>query len=162
VTLPASFPLSMSQVATELGRSLPLSMNDPMVLALASKPNLPASFSDLLGQSGHVNANGTVQQFGTFDYRVNFTGTPFFSPIGGYISTLQESTTSQNLAVFSTDLHPSWTGKILVTNTSLGRSLKLSFVGNGQWGGPSGGGAGGIGIFANAGATYNFTIYPSN
>jgi hypothetical protein len=162
MTLPASFPLSMSQIATELGLSLPLSINHPWVLALAAKPTLPVSFSDLLGQSGHVNANGTVQQQSAFVFYVDFTGTPFFSVSGGYIWRLEEANSAANLSVFSTDLHPTYTGNVIATNTTLGRSLVLSYVGNGQWGGSAGGGAGGIGIFSNAGATYNFTIYPSN
>ncbi|MGN6084922.1 hypothetical protein [Trinickia sp.] len=163
MTLPASFPLSMSQVATELGLSLPLSLNHPWVIALGGVgPTLPLGFSDLLGQSGHVNANGTVQQISNVDYRVNLTGTPFFSRFGGYISTLEETTFSTNLLVSNTDLHPTYTGKIKIINTTLGDSLVLSYIGSGQWGGATGGGAGGIGIFGHAGATYNFTIYPSN
>lgn len=51
MTLPSSFPLSMSQVAAELGKSLPLSLLNPDVVALAGKSGPPVSFSDLLGKS---------------------------------------------------------------------------------------------------------------
>ena len=167
MTLPASFPLSMSQISSELGLSVvfdwPLSIDNPLILALAGKTSLPVSFSDLLGQSGHVISNGTVQQRGTFDYYVNLpSSSVFFSRSGGYISTLEETTSDQNLLLTMTDPHPSFTGNIKVTNATLNRSLILSYIGNGQWGGPSGGGVGGIGIFGHAGSTYTFTIYPAN
>ncbi|MCA8203202.1 hypothetical protein LGM71_19300 [Burkholderia sp. AU33545] len=60
MTLPASFPLSMSQIATELGLSLPLSINHPWVIALAGKSALPVSFSDLLGKSGRWDGAATA------------------------------------------------------------------------------------------------------
>lgn len=67
MTLPASFPLSMSQVAAELGTTLPLSLLDPSVVALAGKSGPPVSMSDLLGKSANgplvnatmVGANGS-------------------------------------------------------------------------------------------------------
>lgn len=161
--LPNFFPISMSQVATELGLSLPLSMQHSWVMALADKTAPPVSFSDLLGQSGHVNASGSVQQRTNSDFFVDLPTTAvFFSRTGGYISQLEESTLGNDLLVSSTSFPvPGYTGKIKVTNTTLGRSLVLSYIGSAQWGGASGGGAGGIGIFGNAGSTYNFTIYPS-
>lgn len=42
----------MSDVAAEIGLSLPLSLNHPTVLTLAGKSGLPVSMSDLLGKSG--------------------------------------------------------------------------------------------------------------
>ena len=58
MTLPASGPISMSQVAAELGISATgLSLNDSRVRALAGKPSGAISFADLLGKSaaGVVN-----------------------------------------------------------------------------------------------------------
>ncbi|MDN8066209.1 hypothetical protein [Burkholderia vietnamiensis] len=52
MTLPASFPMPMSQIAIELGLALPLSISHPWVIALAGKSALPVSFSDLLGKTG--------------------------------------------------------------------------------------------------------------
>ena len=49
MSLPTTPPISMSQVATELGTSLPLSMDNGAVLALAGKTSLPCSMYDLLG-----------------------------------------------------------------------------------------------------------------
>ena len=51
MTLPASFPLSMSQVATELGVALPLSLDAANVRSLAGVATGPISFSNLLGKS---------------------------------------------------------------------------------------------------------------
>ena len=51
MTLPVDFPLSMSQVAAELDRPLPLSLLDPEVIALAGKTSGPIHMSDLLGKS---------------------------------------------------------------------------------------------------------------
>jgi hypothetical protein len=60
MTLPVSFPMSMSQIATELGLSLPLSINHTWVIALAGKSGLPVSFSDLLGKSGRWDGTKTA------------------------------------------------------------------------------------------------------
>jgi len=53
MTLPASFPLSMSQVNTELGRATnaTTSLTESAVRTLAQKPSGAVSFSDLLGKA---------------------------------------------------------------------------------------------------------------
>lgn len=52
MTLPASGPISMSDIAAELGISAQgLSLGDSRVRALAGKPSGPISFSDLYGKS---------------------------------------------------------------------------------------------------------------
>lgn len=149
----------MSAVATELGTSLPLSVNNPWVIALAGKTGLPLSASDLLGKSGNVNTTQTVQQAGNFNYFISVSNLPFFD---AQINSIGETNAAAYLAVRSANTPSIYTGKIKVTNTTLGRSLVLSYVGGGVWGGSSGGGAGGIGISFAAGQTFNFTIYPSN
>ena len=72
MTLPATFPLTMSQVAAELGTTLPLSLLDPRVVSLAGKSGPPVSMSDLLGKSAF---NGdTTMVAGTYGSDSNITG----------------------------------------------------------------------------------------
>jgi hypothetical protein len=66
MTLPASFPLSMSQVATELGVALPLSLNAPNVLTLAGLGAPPISMSNLLGKSNFTPVTNTYSAAGSF------------------------------------------------------------------------------------------------
>lgn len=56
MALPASGPLSASQINVELGRAVgaAFSMNDAAVRSLAGKPSGPISFSDLLGKSART------------------------------------------------------------------------------------------------------------
>jgi len=55
MTLTATGALSMQDVATEIGASLPLSLNSALVIGLANKSALPVSFNDLYGKSGNAN-----------------------------------------------------------------------------------------------------------
>lgn len=67
MTLPTTKPISMSQVAAELGLSFPLSLTDSRVRALAGKATGTISLTDLLGKtaSGIVNPinGGTLMNF---------------------------------------------------------------------------------------------------
>lgn len=62
MTLPASGPITIGMVAAELGISLPLSLGDPRVRALAGGPSGPISLGQLRGKSTYtpmtVTANG--------------------------------------------------------------------------------------------------------
>lgn len=51
MTLPTTLPISMSDIATELGISPPFSLGDAACLALAGKTALPVSMSDFLGKT---------------------------------------------------------------------------------------------------------------
>lgn len=55
MTTTSSGALSMLDIATEMGQSLPLSANSSMVLGLGGKSSLPISFSDLYGKNGNLN-----------------------------------------------------------------------------------------------------------
>jgi hypothetical protein len=156
MTLPAAFPLSMSQIATELGLSLPLSINHPWVIALAGKTALPVSFSDLLGKSGHCNASGTVRMDaggGNIFYLVNVV--PNVQFFDSQISQIIEQQIGPPIGVTAANTPTAYTGSLIVTNTTLNRSSVLTYVGSGEWAGDSG-----IGLYGNDGQTYNFTIYP--
>ncbi|MCO1349255.1 hypothetical protein L0Z31_17470 (plasmid) [Burkholderia vietnamiensis] len=153
MTLPASFPLSMSQVATELGLSLPLSMSNSWVIALAGKSALPVSFSNLLGKTGRFDGNLTTQSGGTSPPTVKvIPNTTFF---GGTIATVASNTGGGCSLVFSST--PNWTGKIRITNNTLGLSAVFTFAGGNLWTTSTGGG-----FIGTVGSTYSFTILPSS
>lgn len=59
MTLPASAPISLGDVLTEIrrinpSRALPISLGDADVRALAGKPSGPISLSDLYGKSSYI------------------------------------------------------------------------------------------------------------
>lgn len=65
MTLPLSPPISMSQVLAELrvtnpGRSLPISLGDADVRALAGVPSGPVSLSHLYGKTSYIGMSGSV------------------------------------------------------------------------------------------------------
>jgi hypothetical protein len=150
MTLPSSPPLSGSQVATELGLSLPLSFNHAWVIALAGKSALPVSFSDLLGKSGHFNGNLVTGAAG-ITFEVDFTNSFFF---GGQLQYFRQQTTS-TLLMFSSA--PNWNGNIIVTNTTSGVSSTLTKTNSTQWNGSAP-----QGMLGLNGSTNNITVYPSN
>lgn len=72
MTLQSSPPISLGDVANELGIALPLSLGDSRVLTLAGKSGPPISLSDLLGKgsggasgggSANVNVTSTQQNY---------------------------------------------------------------------------------------------------
>lgn len=66
MTLPATGPISMSQVATELGISATgLSLNDSRVRALAGKPSGAISMADLRGKSAVIREPATGDNYST-------------------------------------------------------------------------------------------------
>jgi hypothetical protein len=158
MTLPASFPLSMSQIATELGLSLPLSINHPWILQLAQKSGLPLSFSDLLGKSGRFDGNSTGQSTGGSPPFANFN-CPFFGGILGAYNTAFP-TSGQCQMTASTTPAPNWSGKIFVKNNTTGVSVvmyKTTWLGNPVWQVDSN-----PANLVRLGITDNFTITPSN
>ncbi len=65
MTLPASAPISMTQVMDELrtvtpARAYPISLGDADVRALAGVPSGPISLTNLLGKSAYVAMSGSV------------------------------------------------------------------------------------------------------
>ena len=153
MTLPAAFPLSMSQVATELGLSLPLSMNHAWVLALAGKADLPMSLSDLLGKTGSFNGNLSVA--GGVNYANFHNGTPWFSTT---LNVLGDGGGGTSYASLEMQSGSTWTANISVKNNTTNTTCVFSphsstewrFVGAYQ------------GTLIRSGYTDNFTILPSN
>lgn len=151
MTLPASFPLAMSQVANELGLSLPLSMSNPWVIALAGKSALPVSFSNLLGKTGRYDGSNTVSSGPVYSISLN---NPFF---GGTLNTLSQQGTGNLTLGFS--LAPNWNVNIRVINNSSGASAILTKQNSTTW---FLAGASGSILITRSGNTDNFTILPSN
>lgn len=147
MTLPASFPLSMSQIATELGLSLPLSINHAWVIALAGKSVLPVSFSDLLGKSGHFGG-GLVGSGAGSVLAVSFSSAPFF---GGVLASMTQQSNSLTLTFSSA---PNWSGNINVTNTTISVSSVLTKQNSTTW-------IGNGNLLPTNGVTNNITVYPS-
>lgn len=90
MTLPASFPLSMSQVNTELGRATnaTTSLLESAVRGLAGVPSGPVSFSNLLGKAsliatGHNDSRNYISSTGAgnADAFPNVTTTGGIAPI---------------------------------------------------------------------------------
>lgn len=154
MTLPASFPMSMSQIATELGLSLPLSISHAWVIALAGKSALPVSFSDLLGQTGTATGNATGTSGG------GGVTAPFSSPwFRGQISQLGATSGGApgNTVSMLFSSAPNWSGNILLKNNTTNASIVLSKFNSTAWQVNSN-----PGNIVRAGVTDNFTIQPSN
>ena len=66
MTLQTSGAISMSQIAAELGLSLPLSLTDSRVVGLAGKGSPPINFSDLYGKSNIRPITVTVNPTNVF------------------------------------------------------------------------------------------------
>ena len=152
MTLPVSFPLSMSQIATEMGRALPLGLLDPWVLALAAKGGAPLGFGDLLGKTGRYDGNNAVS--GVNPAIISLSN-PFFS---GTISSMSQSTTNGNLAL-SFSSAPNWSGNIFAKNNTTGVSAVLGKQNSTTW---SANGVSGNILALREGFTDSFTILPSN
>lgn len=69
MALPSSLPISMSQVAAELGVALPLSLTDSRVRALAGVASGPISLSNLVGKSNAVTVVNIAETSLTAGYR---------------------------------------------------------------------------------------------
>ncbi|MDN7993586.1 hypothetical protein QZM97_26255 [Burkholderia orbicola] len=152
MTLPASFPISMTQIATELGRALPLALLDSWVVALAGKSGAPVSFSDLRGKTGRYDGNNAIGGVNPASISLN---NPFFS---GTLSSVSQSTTNGNMTL-SFSVAPNWSGNIFVKNNTTGASAVLSKQNSTTW---AVNGASGSILALREGDTDNFTILPSN
>jgi hypothetical protein len=138
MTLQSTPPISIGNVATELGLSLPLSLGHAWVIALAGKSALPVSLGDLLGKTGTCNqtslcsseANGLIISLGLdplFGGQLNYFGTVHNVPGGTYSAQLQFYTgTGAPLT--------NWTGNFKITNNTTGASLVLPPMGGYAWG----------------------------
>jgi hypothetical protein len=151
MTLPASFPLSMSQIATELGLSLPLSLGHAWVLQLGGVGGLPLSFSSLLGKTGRFDGSLSCSSGGG-GQTISFGSAPFF---GGQLNGATANGTSgtTNLGFLSA---PNWSGNIKLINNTTGISLVLGKSNSTTWT------AGFVSNLLRGGQTDSFTLIPSS
>lgn len=154
MTLPASFPLSMSQIAAEIGASLPLSLLDPRVLGLAGKTGAPVSFSDLLGKTGRFDGNASTTS--TFGLITLFSNVPW---MGGQLYSLNGiygGPGGASTSLVFTGAPTSYLGNIQVINNTTGVSVVLPNVNSTTWGNSSAP----PGNLQRNGITDNFTVIP--
>lgn len=158
MTLPAAFPLSMSQVATELGLSLPLSLSHAWVEALARKTALPVSFSDLLGKTGRFDGNLTVNLTDGSTYAEIDTSLSFFNI--SITAIYSSNANGGQLGIFATGTPPASISKVLLKNNTTGASAVLGPPISGQaW--TATGVSNWNNIVRTSHITDNFTILPS-
>jgi hypothetical protein len=141
--------LSLSQVATELGLSLPLSLGHAWIIALAGKQALPVSFSDLLGKSGRFDGNCST----TIGKFIRFGDAPFF---GTQLQSCDISNGTMTQLIFET-APVAYSGNVLVRNNTLGVSVVCAYAINGnEWHGPYNPN------LIRTNANDSFTVLPSN
>lgn len=130
MTLPASFPISMSQIANELGLSLPMSINHPWALSLIGKSGFPISLSDFFGRTARFD--GSIAATGSSPYgTITFSGSPFFN------TTLEYALTASNSGNIIFNSAPSWQGNLRLRNNTTGVSAVFAPLGGSfpnQWG----------------------------
>lgn len=133
MTLPVSPPISMSQIASELRKSLPLSIQDPWVLALANKSGPPISFSDLLGKTGSFNGPVTIQMGSGVNFGNRSSITSLGSFFGATISGIDGYDATATSARITFNSPPNWSGTIKITNQNVGASGILTKQNSTTW-----------------------------
>lgn len=149
MTLPASGPLFLSQIADELVISASgLSLNHAWVRALAQKPGGAISYADLRGRTGKINTSYATNPSSPATNPIILFGYPDL--FGGNLyelSALQTgggSTMSLTLtfqgAVDGLPVRepPVYAGNFRVTNQSTGHTYVLPKIGTAFWGGTFG------------------------
>lgn len=169
MTLPSSFPLSMSQIATELGLSLPLSINHPWVITLAGKSALPVSFSDLLDRSGRYDGSALAQSTGGQFPTIYATLYPAMM-FGGTLSTIGFNNAPGNVWTLTISFSapptpgvfpPHWSGNLKVTNNTTNTSFVLPQTSTYVWSITQTSASNPYANVVRLGQTDSFTILPS-
>jgi hypothetical protein len=121
MTLPVG-SLSMSQIAAELGLSLPLSLQHAWVRALAQVSGAACDFNSLRGKTGRFDGNLPTQASAGFF--ITFNNAPFF---GGGLQTAQYIVNTGEADIFFNALPAAWRGNLLLRNNSTGAQAVLAF-----------------------------------
>jgi hypothetical protein len=135
MTLPASGPISMSQVSVELGlaANYPLSLNNSWVRYLGQVAQSGVvSFLNLLGKTATYNGPAPSGVSGAYAI---FPSPPWFGGVLQEIDVFGPSGGNEFLLWFSQGASlPNWPNNIKVTNLTTGVSAVFTPVGNGyQW-----------------------------
>jgi hypothetical protein len=120
MTLPASGPITMSQVAVELG----LAANYPLDLG-----NSWCRYLGVMPQSGAMNMSSLLGKTGRFDGNCATVSGDTINPGGGMFGgnfNYFLSLNGQNTLLFSNA--PNWPNNIRVRNNTIGQSVVLSPV----------------------------------
>lgn len=127
MALPSSPPITMAQVAAELGVSLPLSLGDSRVRTLAGKPSGNISMLDLLGKS-------SVTAVINVTYRANYIREE------NYEEYYEDSAACTVSVPGGTITSATWTiisGAVAYTSTSGFNRTYYGFEYSGYWGDPT-------------------------
>jgi hypothetical protein len=160
MTLPVSGPISLSQIANEVGLSLPISINHPWLLTLTNKAGLPVSFSDFYGKTGRYDGSLICQSEGSSQV-IEFGSSPWF---GGQLSNLaavQNIFTGQYSLILGCASPPNWSGHLLVRKNTSEVSIILPKMDSVDWG-LQGSSPVTPANLLRIGNTHSFTIVPSN
>lgn len=160
MTLPVSGPISLSQIANEVGLSLPVSINHPWLLTLINKPGLPVSFSDFYGKAGRYDGSLLCQSEGGSQV-IQFSSSPWF---GGQLSNLvavQNIFTGQYSLILGCASAPNWGGNLSVRNNTTGVSIVLPKMDSVDWGLQGSSPVTPTNLL-RLGNTDSFTVLPSN
>lgn len=125
MTLPASGPMTMGQIAFEVNvSSTGLSLNHSWVRTLAGLLSGPIGFANLQGKTGRLDGNFATDSNGA---DVILNNAPFF---GSQLNTLEQvQGASPKVTLFIGEgSGVIWTGAITVYNNSSGQSARLVYT----------------------------------
>ncbi len=131
MTLPVSGPISMFNVATELGITAPaISLNHPWVRALAQIPSGAISMFSLLGKSGNFAGIGNVIG-GAIQMPM-----PFFGGGTNGVSEVEQTNNGNGtytIQLFLSPAPPVYTGNVVLFDSTTGQTVVLTYVSPGNW-----------------------------
>lgn len=134
MTLPASFPLSMSQINTELGRATnaTTSLTESAVRTLAQVPSGPVSYSNLLGKASlTVTGNSNDQTYSSAGTGGTANAIPSVTVAGGqspYTYAWSFTSNPQGATLSNANLQTCTVGKTYSANSSGSFSATLQCV----------------------------------
>lgn len=136
MTLPASAPISMSQIAAELQLALPLALGNDWVRQLAGQASGSTGaigILSLLGKTGSFNGSVTIQMGSgvNFGNRISITSMGQF--FGASIQSIDGYDASSTSARITFNSAPNWSGNIKITNQTAGASGVLTKLNSTTW-----------------------------
>ena len=156
MTLPASPPITMAQIAAELGLAFPVSLSHSFILALAGKSSVPISMSDLLGKTGSANFTTSNSYAAPSGSSLNFPFGFIVTLWGGTISGISQDQNNNITLSFATGSGvqaPSWNGNFKFTDVNTGETATLTKQNATLWGA--------VGqVLPPSNVTHTYTLFP--